>query len=300
MPAKKDDRQWVEEHYQALRQDAERVAHIHPDVLEPVKPWSILKQIAVRNILGMYLGVMARQEWAKTRTFIDTNSSCGVNLLEATQHRVAGSSLIGASSDTPFTQYHFIEPDRVKREALEARLAVVLRGRTYEVHGAPADDALPRIMKRVPRYDAHYFAVVDPYRLSDITWKGLSALMAHPRGDVLINFQTTQVKRGTKEIAEAFFGTAKVSDLIDQDASEDLLLKCFLDQVHAVRPMTETLRVRSGKTRYYYDIIYATAQTRGGNPWLANAVGPLRQRLERITGEDVLAMLQSESLDRFF
>lgn len=301
MPAKKDDRTWMEEHFKALQGVADKVGNIHPDVLENGAPWAVLKHMAVRNLLGMYLGIISKQAWVKQRFYIDTNSSCGLNLLRDTKFKVAGSALIGATTETPFDHYFFIEPDPVKRAALEARLAHLLPAGKFSVYRRGADEDLPDIMGRIPRHDAHYFAVVDPYGLSGITWKGLNAVMGHPRGDVLINFQTTHVKRGRRDQAEAFFGSPEVLGLIDRGAPEDEIRDHFLERVHTCRQVTETIRVMSGgRNRYYYDLVYAVARTGGDNPWFAKVLPPLKRRVENLTGEGVINILTSNRIDRFF
>jgi three-Cys-motif partner protein len=295
---KKTEREWLDGHFKALTETAGRVAQIHPEVVEDAPPWSLLKHATIRDTLGMYLTIMKNQSWLKYKVFIDTNSSCGISRLRDRKQLLAGSALLGATTQTPFDHYHFCEPDDVKRAALEARLSAVLLKPKFTVYAENADDAIPKIMRTIPPRDAHFFAVVDPYNLGSVSWKGLSALMGRTRGDVLFNFQTTQVKRVTAEGAETFWGNKDVHELRARNAPEPEILDAFVTRLQTLRPVTEVFRVRDGQTRYYYDFIYAVAATSGQNPWMKHAAR-LRERLDGLTGQDVLNALRSPSLDRF-
>lgn len=295
MAKQKDDRTWVKDHFAQLEAIAEKVARVGGGLTEEVGPWSVLKQLAIHNVLGVYLPIISGQPWAKTKTFIDTNASCGVNLVRGTKYRIAGSSLIAAAARTRFDQYFFIEKDARKCDVLRERLTQFLPTGKFEVLQGTADERLPEVMRRVPTWDAHYFAVVDPYTLSAISWDGLKTLLGHPRGDVLINFQTTHFKRGTPEVAEAFCGTPDVRALIERNAPEDEFLSLFQARIRNSRPVQETIRIKTGESRYYYDFIYATAATKGNNPWM-KAMGPVKKRVERLTGKGVMNILENKGL----
>lgn len=290
------DRDWVLKNYQGLQDTLHLVEDVHPEVVESVGPWSVLKELAIKNSLGMYLPIIASQPWARVKTFIDTNASCGINHVRDTAFKLPGSSILGAATKTKFDRYFYIEPDARKREALAARLASLLDMEKVTILEAPADEAIPSIMAQLPSRDAHFFAIVDPYSLSAISWKGLSALMAHP-GDLLINLQTTLVKRHHRP-AEAFYGTPDVRTLIERDAPEAELRDFFLGRVKALRPATEFITVKAGASRYYYDLVYAAASTNTGSPWL-NAVRGVKRRVEHLDGDDVLAILQNVGLRDF-
>lgn len=299
LASRKTHREWVTEHFASLKAAAAGVSHIHPEVVEDGPHWSVLKHLAIHNSLGMYLAIMSRQRWAKELYYVDTNSSCGISLLRKTTFKVAGSSLIGATTTTPFHHYFFVEPDPQKHVALTERLDAVLPAGKFTVYSERADSAIPKIMAQIPQRDAHYFAVVDPYNMSGISWGGLSALMSHDRGDILMNFQTTQVKRVTNEIAEAVYGDGRVIEYRDRQASEEEMLALFLDRMRTRRPVTETIRVRSGTNRYYYDLIYASAATRGDNPWM-KMVRSLKKRVESLDGKRVIDILQTRDLGEYF
>lgn len=296
MPPKKTEREWLKGHFEAMTAKAAQVKHLEPEVLEDAPMWSLLKHATMRDLLGMYLTIMSKQTWCRRKVFIDTNSSSGLSRLRSTKHTLIGSALLGATTETPFDHYYFNEPDAVKHRALSDRLAAILPHGKFTVLSTSADDAIATIVPRLPARDAHYFAVLDPYTVN-LSWKAFAALCSRP-GDILYNFQTTHVKRVTPHIAEACWGTAAVHELRGRNAPEEEIIDGFIERVKTARPVTAVFRVRDGKTRYYYDFIYAVAGTKGSNPWMKHAQR-LQERLGHLTGRDVAHVLGTASLDDF-
>lgn len=296
MPPKKTERAWLDGHLDELSKIAERVRAASADVLEDAPPWSLLKHATIRDLLGMYLTIMSKQVWAKHKVFIDTNSSSGLSALRDTKRILAGSALVGATTRTPFDHHYFCEPDDAKRAALVARLGALLPAEKFSVHPGTADEMIRDLVPRLPTRNAHYFAVLDPYTLN-LPWSAFAALCSRP-GDILYNFQTTHVKRVTPTIAEACWGSAEVHELRERNAPEDDIIEAFERRVQTLRPVTRVFRIRDGRTRYYYDFIYAVGGTKGSNPWIRHA-DRLNERLSQLTGQDVLHALGSSSLDRF-
>lgn len=299
MRAKMDDRAWVEKHFAALERVAAKAMARRPDVLEHVGAWTVLKQLAIKNILGVYLPILRNQPWAKRLVYIDTHAGCGINALRDTKRQIAGTALLPfAGGDARFAHYHYVEIDDAKRTALEERLSLFLPKDQYTIYPEPAIDAIKKIVAAERVTGTHQLCVVDPYSMSQINWDGLAQIMKASPGDLVINFPTTEPKRTTQEIAESFFGTGAVRGLLTAETTEQDLLDFFLARLQEHRPVVRTVRIQSGEGRFYYDLVYATRKTRSDSKFVA-AIDEVRARVEGLTGADVMRIIGNRRLGSF-
>jgi hypothetical protein len=168
------------------------------------------------------------------------------------------------------------------------------------VVAAGADDAVQAILDSLAKKNSHYLAVFDPYAFKQGSWESYGRLISNtPRGDLLITFQTSMVKRTSEKQRKAFFGPAYDPGIMNM--TEDKILEWFKETcLRPHRPIVDHVRVRASGAwgRYYYDLVYCVARTAGGNPFM-KAFGDVRRRVESLTGETIQDMLKNKGLDRF-
>jgi len=310
MAAAKDDYQWTKEKVDRLRKIAALVQSGTKDVVDEEGAWTVLKLLSSFQLHGTYLPIMCGQRdkgYVDRLFYIDLNAGSGLVHVEGTQALVPGTALIGAnvhrvheheSYDYDYDHYIFVEPIEKKAEALEQRLLEWLPKDKFTLIRKGADDAVPMILSMLTKRD-HYLCTFDPYGFEQGTWNGYGKLIANTaRGDMFINFQTTSVKRTSEQNRKNFFGPNYPGDYLDR--SEDEILQSFRrDILGPNRAVVEDVRIKGGDGfRYYYDMVYAVAQTGGGARFM-KAFRDLERRVAKLTGDDIKGMLSNQGLDKW-
>jgi three-Cys-motif partner protein len=268
--------------------------------------WAVLKLVTLLHVHDIYLRIMANQRregnWGRL-FYIDLNAATGLVQIEGTRTVVAGSAIVGADTwrrgvANSYDHFVYVEPNPRWAEALRARLIRWLPRDRFTVFEESADTAVPKIVEMLSKSRSHYLSVFDPFAFQEGSWASYGRLLeSTKRGDMVITFQTTMVKRSTPEIISSFFGP-HVPDY--KDSSEDRILNLFRDHLRPFREVVENVKVRAGGShgRYYYDLVYAVARTRRHNPFMQGIVD-LKSRVECLTGQQIDRMIGYRTLDRF-
>lgn len=300
------DYQWLSQKIEHLRAIGLPVRNVRRETVYEAGSWAILKLVTLLHLNDIYLSIMARQRklghWDRLY-YIDLNSANGLVRIEQSKTVVAGSALVGADTwrrgpGGAYDHYIFVEPRADWSDALRDRLTAVLPSDMFTVYSEGADTAVPKIVSRLAENRSHYFSLFDPFAFQEGTWESYGRLLqATRRGDMVVTFQTTMVKRTTPEIVGRFFGPYAADY---RDLSESGILELFENHLRPYREVVEHVRIKAGGRhgRYYYDLIYAVARTKRGNPFM-KGVTELKGRIEGLTGDQIDKMIGYRSLDSF-
>jgi three-Cys-motif partner protein len=300
------DYEWLSQKIDYLRKIAEPVREIHRDVLYEAGAWSVLKLVTQDYLNDVYLSIMANQRrlgrWNRL-FYIDLNSATGLVRIENSRVVVAGSAIVGANTwkrgpDRAYDHYVFVEPRTEWVDALRARLTGILPSDRFTVYAEGADTAVPKIVAQLGETKSHYLSVFDPFAFQEGTWDSYGRLLQQTgRGDMIVTFQTTMVKRATPEIVGRFFGAYATEY---RDLPESGILDLFKRNLRPYRDVVEHVRITAGGRygRYFYDLIYAVARTKRGNPFM-RSVAQLKDRIQALTGEQIDRMVGYHSLDNY-
>jgi len=86
---------------------------------ENIGVWSEIKLEIIKKYASAFTMIMKNQPWSRGYVYIDAFAGAGVNISRRTGEFIPGSPLNALEIENPFTEYHFIDVDRVKAEALE-------------------------------------------------------------------------------------------------------------------------------------------------------------------------------------
>lgn len=254
--------------------------------------------------------------------YVDLMTGPGVAYLAEPTLYLNGSPLIAAQYGTAFNKLFFVEKNEKSKIALERRLSLIkppqqaqqaligkrkLRTINYSVFGGDCNTAIDSILSAMKTYSAHYLAFVDMEGM-DVSWETIEKLLSKTGeyGDVILNLQMQSIIRdlphAKKRASHAetftrFFGTDEWRRANDERA----LLELYTKRLAKHRPVQRTITVKSGGA-YHYDLVFATRETGGDNPWL-RVVDNLKRNVETNTGETVekvLAVITGKSRDLSF
>jgi three-Cys-motif partner protein len=300
------DFEWLSQKIDYLRAIAGPARGILRETLYIAGAWAVLKLVTLLHVHDIYLRIMANQRregnWEKL-FYIDLNAATGLVQIEGTRTVVGGSAILAADTwrrgeANSYDHFVYVEPNPLWAEALRARLVRWLPADRFTVFEEGADTAVPKIVEMLATSRSHYLSLFDPFAFQEGTWASYGRLLeSTKRGDMVITFQTTMVKRSSPEIISRFFGP-HVPDY--RDSSEDRILTLFRDHLRPLREVVESVKVRAGGShgRYYYDLIYAVARTRRRNPFMQGIID-LKSRIERLNGQQIDRMIGYRTLDRF-
>lgn len=300
------DFEWLSQKIDFLRAIAGPARDVLRETVYEAGAWAVLKLVTLLHVHDIYLRIMTNQRregnWQKLY-YIDLNAATGLVQIEGTRTVVGGSALVGADTwrrgeTNTYDHFIYVEPNPKWAAALRSRLRLWLPPDRFTVFEEGADSAVPKIVEMLATTRSHYLSVFDPFAFQEGSWASYGKLLESTRrGDMVITFQTTMVKRSTPEIISRFFGphTPEYRDL-----SEERILRLFGDHLRPYREVVENVTVHAGGShgRYYYDLIYAVARTRRHNPFM-QGISDLKTRVERLSGTQIDRMIGYRTLDRF-
>jgi three-Cys-motif partner protein len=299
MPREAND-DWWRRKVSELQVLAVPLLGIDPETVYPKDgPWPVIKLVWMRYVLSIYLPILSRaraEGQFDTLHFIDLCAGSGLTSIpvKGVQTIVPGSATIGAKANG-FDHYHFVEPQRKAAETLQRRLPILLPQGNYDVYVMSRGEAVSLIadkMRSVGR-SPHYLCFVDPEGFTEVTIPELNPLLRLPRGDFFFNFQHTGVKRAPPAAAR-FLGQSGLEPLIHSMSHDDIIAKFKEIVSQAGRPRNLWIPVEHGDNPYAYGMLYAAANTYGGNPWLENFKREVERRMEGVTGQRLGSILGGE------
>lgn len=88
--------------------------------LDEIGFWSEIKLEIIKEYAHAFTIIMKSKEWCKGYVYIDAFAGAGIHISRRTGEFIPGSSLNALEIKNPFTEYHFIDIDKVKIDTLEA------------------------------------------------------------------------------------------------------------------------------------------------------------------------------------
>lgn len=236
--------------------------------------------------------------------YIDLNAGSGLVSIRGTKALVAGTGLIGPGlsvrgNHRPFDYHILVEPDAARATALRRRVSTLLPAEAFQVLQKGADDATDEILAELKSRRANFLMVYDPYGFqegSEESWGKILRDRSH--GDLIATFQTKLATRHTAKTISPVVGAEAVAGAEDEHLTTEEALKAFQRSILRWRPVVMPARVRAGDTGYFYDVVYATRQSKSiTNDW-ATAFGRVRDKLNALDGTAIRTMLTYRTLDR--
>lgn len=161
--------------------------------LDEVGEWSQLKLEMLQEYTKAYTRVVANQPQNFYRLYIDAFAGAGRHKLKATGVEIPGSPQIALSIEPPFNEYHFIEIDHARAQALR-RLGVD-RPDVF-VHEGDCNEVLLKEVFPRARYSQFRRALIliDPYKMN-LKWEVIVAAGSDEGREILLNFPIMDVNR---------------------------------------------------------------------------------------------------------
>ena len=155
--------------------------------------WSHIKHEIVSKYAPAYTTILKSKPFIRRFVYADGFAGSGVAIDRETDELVRGSAMLALEVNPPFSEYHFIERDDVKRDFLKHLMA---KHPNVTVHGGDCDRVLvERVLPRC-RYEdfARGLCLLDPYGLS-VDYDVLKAVAATGTVEIFLNFMLVGANR---------------------------------------------------------------------------------------------------------
>jgi three-Cys-motif partner protein len=191
------------------------------------------------------------------------------------------------------------DADKNNKKALESRLTQIAQTE-YVVKDDDANLFVEKIASEISEKKCHSLIFIDPYS-TEFSWKSMESVLGL-NADLFFLFQTSQMPRGIPvttrpdaKIRSFFKDYEEVSEICREDSMPDkasIVLEIYKKDVQETKgPETLLESIRIGKGNFYYDMLFVTKKTQGGNPWF-KAVMDLKRRIESYDNESVEQTLE--------
>lgn len=159
--------------------------------LDVIGPWSEVKLDIIREYAAEYSKILAKQSTISRHVYIDAFAGAGVHVSKSTGDLVAGSPLNALHVTPPFSEYHWIDLNRVRVQGL-----VEFAGENPAVHvheGDCNDILLNTVLPRCEWRDhARALCLLDPYKLA-VDWQVLERAGQMKSIEIFYNFMIMDV-----------------------------------------------------------------------------------------------------------
>jgi three-Cys-motif partner protein len=155
--------------------------------------WSEIKLEIIKKYANAFACVMKNQSWCKGYAYIDAFAGPGIHISRGTGDFVPGSPLNALNIENPFTEYHFIDIDKNKAQALET----LTQGRSnIQIYPEDCNEAL--VGKVFPRFQykskTRALCVLDPYGLH-LHWETILEAARLKTIEIFLNFPLMDMNR---------------------------------------------------------------------------------------------------------
>ena len=161
--------------------------------LDEIGIWSEIKLDIIREYASAFTRIMRKQDWCKGYAYIDGFAGAGIHISRRTGQFIPGSPLNALELDNPFTEYHFIDIDKVKAEALE-----ILSQEKSNIKIYPEDCNLALSKEIFPslQYETKKRAlcILDPYGLH-LHWETIMDAAKLRTTEIFLNFPVMDMNR---------------------------------------------------------------------------------------------------------
>lgn len=155
--------------------------------------WSEIKLDIIKEYANAFTRIMKKQGWCKGYVYIDAFAGAGVHILRRTGEFVPGSPLNALEIENPFTEYHFIDIDKMKAEALE----ILTRERpNISIYAEDCNESLVRKIFPSLQYKSKKRAlcILDPYGLH-LYWETILEAARLRTTEIFLNFPIMDMNR---------------------------------------------------------------------------------------------------------
>lgn len=161
--------------------------------LDEIGYWSELKLDMIQKYARAYSTIINKKPKIQSHIYIDAFAGAGVHISRRTQEYVAGSPLNALNVEPPFKEFHFIDLDRNKADALRRRTADLFNVYVYE------EDCNKLLTEKIfPRakYSDYRRALclLDPYGL-DLDWQVVQTAGQMKSIEIFLNFPLMDMNR---------------------------------------------------------------------------------------------------------
>ena len=87
--------------------------------LDKIGEWSEIKLEIIKEYARVFTTIMKNQPWCRGYAYIDAFAGPGIHISRKTGEFIKGSPLNALEIENPFTEYHYIDIDKEKTDALE-------------------------------------------------------------------------------------------------------------------------------------------------------------------------------------
>ncbi|MBI5724535.1 MAG: three-Cys-motif partner protein TcmP [Planctomycetes bacterium] len=154
--------------------------------IDEVGYWSEIKLEIVKEYAGAYSTIMHKQTNIRKYLYIDGFAGAGVHISKQTGEYILGSPLNALNIKPPFGEYHFIDMDGGRAEALREYTKNI---DNVFVHEGDCNKILPDSVFSRSKYGDYHRALclLDPYALN-LDWKVMYAAGQMKSIEIILNF----------------------------------------------------------------------------------------------------------------
>ena len=154
--------------------------------------WSQIKLDIIKAYASAYSKILTKQK-KLYHIYIDAFSGSGIHIGKDTHELIEGSPLIAVYTDPPFNEYHFIDLDKTKINALRKFV-----GERDDVYFYDEDCNTLLVENIFPRARYEYFkralCLLDPYGLH-LNWKVIETAGKMKSIEIFLNFPVADMNR---------------------------------------------------------------------------------------------------------
>ena len=155
--------------------------------------WSEIKLDIIKEYANAFTGIMKKQGWCNGYVYIDAFAGAGIHISRRTGEFIPGSPLNALEIENPFTEYHFIDIDKIKAEALEN----LTRERpNISIYPEDCNESLVRKIFPSLQYKSKKRAlcILDPYGLH-LYWETILEAAKLRTTEIFLNFPIMDMNR---------------------------------------------------------------------------------------------------------
>ena len=155
--------------------------------------WSEIKLDIIKEYANAFTKIMKKQDWCDGYVYIDAFAGAGVHISRRTGEFIPGSPLNALEIENPFTEYHFIDIDKIKAEALEN----LTRERpNISIYPEDCNESLVRKIFPSLQYKSKKRAlcILDPYGLH-LYWETIMEAAKLRTTEIFLNFPIMDMNR---------------------------------------------------------------------------------------------------------
>jgi three-Cys-motif partner protein len=245
--------------------------------LDQIGYWSELKLDIVREYAKPYSIIINKKSNIRSHIYIDAFAGTGVHISRRTQEYVAGSPLNALNVEPPFKEFHFIDLDGGKADALRKLSSDLSNVHVYE--GDCNKLLIENIFPRAKYSDyRRALCLLDPYGLH-LNWKVVKTAGQMKSVEIFLNFPLMDMNRNVlwrnpdkvkpeqASRMDRFWGNhswrdaayTKTRDLfgeVEEKAANEAVAKAYKERLNKVAGFSDVpdplpMRNSSGSIVYY-------------------------------------------------